>query len=329
MFRCIINIEVIMLSASYKKTKDSREIIVPVFYSENRTLDAQNLPRTTSDKSPVVINKHTREYEYITYKCAVENLSKSSERHLNEKKFLDKNDKETQLFIDEIQKEIIKHIPLSSVEDIKLRGRKDKSFTAWLLLHKDSEPFKIDESFLENASCYANPKVTAVTLLNSPEEERGLRISLDKNKCRLYEVVNGSYKIQFDWKVGDEDCSIAMNISSNGTVTCDNLNKDLTFEDLEENKDVKIRIGGVKNKEMTLAELVSLGELLCRSSSEEIKVLSQENSKIKSLVEKNPEVKSALKEFASEVQEESSESMKPLTDMTKADVKGSGSSIGR
>ncbi len=275
----------------------------------------------------MVINKHTRKYEYITYKCAVENLSKSSEHHLNEKKFLDKNDKETQFFIDEIQKEITKHIPLSSIKNIKLRGRKDKSFTVWLLLSEDSEQLKIDESFLGNVSCRADPKVTAVTLLNSPEEERGLRISLDKNKCRLYEVINGSYSIQFSWKVGNEDCSIIVNISNDGTVTCDNISEDLTFEDLEENKDVKIRIGGVKNKKMTLAELVSLDKSQYRSSSEEVKMHG--NSKIENLVKKSTEAKSALKEFASEVKEESSESVKPLTDITKADVKGAGSSIQR
>ncbi|MHC3897977.1 UNVERIFIED_CONTAM: hypothetical protein LBW93_03600 [Wolbachia endosymbiont of Nasonia longicornis] len=46
-------------------------------------------------------------------------------------------------------------------------------------------------------------------------------------------------------------------------------------------------------------------------------------------MEKNPEVQSALKGFASEVKEESSESMKPLTDMTKTNVKEAGSSIQR
>lgn len=45
--------------SSEKKSKNSEEVIVPV-------LRSQNISGTISDKSPVVINKHTRKYEYIT-----------------------------------------------------------------------------------------------------------------------------------------------------------------------------------------------------------------------------------------------------------------------
>jgi hypothetical protein len=111
----------------------------------------------------------------------------------------------------------------------------------------------INESFLSQFRNDGDIKVTAVTLLTSAEEERGLGISLDDNKARFYEIINGSYVITFNWKVGDKNCSITIDVSSDGKVICSNSSEDLYVQDLEENKDVKIQIG--KGKKMSLKEL--------------------------------------------------------------------------
>lgn len=122
------------------------------------------------------------------------------------------------------------------------------------------------------------------------EEKRGLRISIDEDKARLYEIVNGSYDITFNWKVDDKNCSITMNVSINGTVTCTKVSEGLILEDLDKNKDVKIRIGGTKNRKMTLTELASLGRQQHKSHE------------VVKFVAKSPEAKSALEELGSELQ---------------------------
>ncbi|MDD9335838.1 MAG: hypothetical protein PV345_00330 [Wolbachia sp.] len=69
----------------------------------------------------------------------------------------------------------------------------------------------------------------------SEEEIRGLRVSLDENKARLYEIINWSYNITFNWKVDEKDCSITVNVSSDGKVNCSNPSVGLTYEDLKKN----------------------------------------------------------------------------------------------
>ncbi|GFW57598.1 uncharacterized protein TNCV_2925171 [Trichonephila clavipes] len=127
------------------------------------------------------------------------------------------------------QKEVSQYVVGNSIKDLNLRGRKSKASTAWVLL-QDNVEFRLNESFLSG----------------------------DEDKARLYEIVNGSYNITFNWKVDDKNCSITMNASINGTVACTKDSEGLIWEDLDKDKDAKIRIGGTKNRKMTLMELVSL-----------------------------------------------------------------------
>lgn len=278
-----------------KKTKNSEEVIIPVFHSKNRTLDAQKVPGTTANGS-------TR--KYITYEKALKNLKESSERHLNDGYFMDKSDLEAKNFIDLVQKEVSQYVVGNSIKDLNLRGRKSKAFTAWVLL-QDNVEFRVNESFLGGGK-YGNPEVTAVTLLIPGEEKRGLRISIDEDKARLYEIVNGSYDITFNWKVDDKNCSITMNVSINGTVACTKASEGLIWEDLDKNKDAKIRIGGTKNRKMTLTELVSLGKQQHKSHE------------VVKFVANDPEVKSALKELGSELQKGNSTEKSAQTEDSKA-----------
>lgn len=95
--------------------------------------------------------------------------------------------------------------------------------------------------------------MTAVTLLNSKEEERGVRISLKEDKSRLYEIVHGVYEFKFHWKVGGRKCTAVVQVSSNGRVAFGNMDEDYTDEDIKANRSAYIKIGG---KEFTLADLI-------------------------------------------------------------------------
>lgn len=255
------------------------------FEEVNVNVQQSFAPSSAGSRSPHT-NK-TRKYKYITYKEALENLRKSSESHLNDKCFLDKNDEQTKKFIDCIRKEITHYAVDNSIEDVKLRGRKEKSFAAWVYLKEDKRELRIDGSFPGKICKLSNLKVTALVIA-SPEDKRLLRISQDDKGVRLYEVINGSFIITFNWKVGDKDCSITVNISvynekkdkSKTLVTYSNVSKGLTVEDLEKNTDIKIRLGYIKDKDLTLAELVALDKSQNVSSREEVEMNNKPSTNV-------------------------------------------------
>ncbi|MDG7055694.1 MAG: hypothetical protein LJD31_04160 [Wolbachia endosymbiont of Menacanthus eurysternus] len=248
-----------------------------VSVNQDRIVQQSSLLSSTESRAPHT-NK-TREYKYVTYKKALENLRKPSESHLNDKYFLDENDEQTKKFIDSIREEISHYAVDNSIEGVKLRGRKEKSFAAWVYLKEDKKELRIDKSFLGGVCTSSDPKVTAVTIV-SQEDKRLLRISRDDKGIRLYEVINGSSIITFNWKVGNKDCSITVDISvynekrnkPETSVICSNRSEGLTLQDLAKNTAVKIRLGYIKGKDMTLAELVALDKSQDKSSSEETQV---------------------------------------------------------
>ncbi|MBR9983287.1 MAG: hypothetical protein MUP48_05110 [Wolbachia endosymbiont of Homalodisca vitripennis] len=211
-------------------------------------------------------NNRTRIYEYITLAKALENLNDPSRSHANKELFLSDNDEETKKFLSVIRKGIAEYTGNDSV-DVRLRGKEDKSFTAWVSLKEGRGESKFDNSFPGKALKDSNPKIKAFTLV-SPEDKRLVRVSQSDDGVRLYQILNDSCIIKFNWKVGDRDCSIALNISGNGNVFCTDLSDNISPEDFEENKAVKIKIGYYENKkmdkynDMTLAKLVSLASNL-------------------------------------------------------------------
>ncbi len=101
-------------------------------------------------------------------------------------------------------------------------------------------------------------KVTAVTLLTSDEEKRGIRISLNEKKERLYEILNGEYCIKFNWEVDGKACSITMNIRDDGKIVYSNVSEGLIYQDLEKNNDVKVKIG--MEEKVTLSKLYDIAK---------------------------------------------------------------------
>ncbi|WP_349967409.1 hypothetical protein [Wolbachia endosymbiont of Armadillidium arcangelii] len=196
--------------------------------------------------------------------------------------------------------------------------------------------------FLEASKC-KEYGIDAITICKPDENKtRGVRLTLcedeDRQEIRSYEVLNGSYDMTIAWEVEGKKCQMDISVSSDGSAKILKRNG-VIDEQICAHQDVMV---GKQHETKFLYEALGLQQTQ-EKSTEKVKPSlnrrskpkaveassSKEGAKIEQLVEKNPEAKSALKEFASEVQEESSESMKPLTNVTKADVKGAGSSIQR
>ncbi|GFS44251.1 uncharacterized protein TNIN_307081 [Trichonephila inaurata madagascariensis] len=231
------------LNKSLMSCRNSYETVEPFSY----------IPRSNVQREDPV-DRYTRSYEYISYESALVNLDNHFPIHLNEKKFLDTDDNLTKEFNDIITEEISEYLTSGSIFEVRLRGRKTKSFTAWVSLEDGEGSWEIDESFLSKTCKVNEIKVTAMTLVSS-DDVRKLRISLDEDGARLYEIINGSFKIAFHWRVNDKDCCITANIDSDGTVSFTGASADFSREDIMGNRFVKIKIGNNKNKIMTFLEL--------------------------------------------------------------------------
>lgn len=195
------------------------------------------------------------EPNYITYEQALRNFAQFPECNKNTGYFLNQKDLKTKELINKVQERIEKEITNGVVEHIKLRGRKARSFTAWVLLKDNKGELKINESLLKDLYDQGEVKVTAITLLMSVEEKRGIRISLSENKERLYEILNGEYSITFCWEVDGKACEITMNIKDDGKIECANMSQGLTDEDIEYNNSAKVKIGEEK---ITLIKLYNM-----------------------------------------------------------------------
>jgi len=242
--------------------------------SETVTINSDQVTQSTSEiyKLGTPYNKNTRIYQHISLAKALENLKDPSRSHLNKEFYLDVNDEETKKFVNSIQKGLAAYTGNDSV-DVRLRGKEDKSFTAWVLSKGE---LNFDNSFPGEVLKDSNPKIGAFTLV-SPEDKRVARVSRGADGERLYQILNESCTIKFNWKVGDRDCSITFTISrrddgkgndNDYDVVCTGCSEGLNLDDLKKNKAVKIKIGYYENNKfdkyngMTLAGLASLAQNL-------------------------------------------------------------------
>ncbi|CCE76880.1 MULTISPECIES: hypothetical protein [Wolbachia] len=180
--------------------------------------------------------------------------------------------------------------------------------------------------------------IDAITMCKSDKNKtRGVRLSTcydeDEQEIRSYEILDGTYDMDLAWEVEGKKCQMKISVSSDGSAKILKRNG-VTDEEIYAHTEVMV---GKQHETKSLYEALGLQQTQGKSMEKIQPKLykrsqpkdSSSKAAIKQLVEKNPEVKSALKEFASEVKEESSESIKPLTDMTKANVKEADSSMQR
>ncbi len=188
--------------------------------------------------------------------------------------------------------------------------------------------------FLEANKC-KEYGIDAITMCSPDENKtRGVRLTLcqdeDGKEIRSYEILHGTYDMDLNWEVEGKKCEMKISVSSDGSAKILKRNG-VIDEEIYAYTEVMV---GKEHDTKSLYEALGLQQIQGKNVEKIQPKLykrsqPQKSKEIKELVEKNPEVQSALKEFASEVKEESSESVKPLTDMTKANVKEAGSSMQR
>ncbi|WP_333023924.1 hypothetical protein, partial [Wolbachia endosymbiont of Pentidionis agamae] len=234
---------------------------------------AEVVKSTHGDLKPdIPYTKETRKYNYITLGETLKNISEGNEDK-NNLLYLDENDEETKKFLDSVSKEIAAYTGNNSIE-VRLRGRKGRTtFTAWISFKEDGKnrELKFDNSFPGEGLKDIDPKIGAFTLV-SPEDRRIIRISQDKDGKKLYQVLNDSCTIKFNWSVGDKNCSITLTVTRKNDqehyndndydVVIDGYSEGLSSEDLKKNESVKIKIGYYENKEFDKYNNMSLEEVV-------------------------------------------------------------------
>lgn len=186
------------------------------------------------------------------------------------------------------------------------------------------------KDLLDNDICKKRD-VRAITLCNSDKDKtRGIRLFVCEDGTRIYEVANGSYEMALRWHVEGKECKVKVLIHGDKPVELIESNG-VTDEQLRAHKEVEL---GPQCKVKPLYEALApqLQQAQLKSSEEKIKVLSQESSKIKDLVAKNPETKSVLRELGSQLQQKSPEeqsSVKQEIKYPEKELKQLGGSWGR
>lgn len=244
-----------------QKAKVNNEVGVQTRSVTSETIIIEgNPPKVAQPISQKPDNK--RDYsKCITLKTALENykakLSDPNSNNKNTGYFLDTKDKEAKAFIEKAHKTIGGCIENGAIDgSVEIRGRRANAFTLRFSLKDDKGSFSADKFFDSEFYKNSEPKITAVTLYTTKEQLRGIRISKEEGKSKLYEIINGSYNIVFKWEIGARVCSITMNINSDGTVTYID-SKNCSRADLVKNTAVNITIGEDQSEKWTLAELVS------------------------------------------------------------------------
>ncbi|GFR11603.1 uncharacterized protein TNCT_467071 [Trichonephila clavata] len=207
------------------------------------------------------INAHYhRECEYISYERALGDLKNPSPIHLNHKKFFDKSDNPSKEFIDIVQREIKDYFTVGRIQNIDLRGRKEKSFTAWISVISGKATLEIDESFLTKTCKKNDLKVTSATLV-SDDDIKGLQISVDEDGNRMYKLINGTAVMAFNWKANAKDCRVVVNIAEDGEIIFSQT-AGTSREDVASNSYVKVTFSNAGKKDMTLLNMYDEAEMI-------------------------------------------------------------------
>lgn len=174
--------------------------------------------------------------------------------------------------------------------------------------------------------------IDAITMCKPDKNKtRGVRLSTcydeDEQEIRSYEILDGTYDMDLAWEVEGKKCQMKISVSSDGSAKILKRNG-VTDEEIYAHTEVMV---GKQHETKSLYEALGLQQTQGKSMEKIQPKLykrsqPQKSKEIKELVEKNPEVQAAAKEFASEAKEESSESFKSLTNV---DVKEAGPSIQR
>lgn len=315
-----------------KKKKSFEEIIVPFDSQEPSPVDFRNVRVVTCGE------EGWQNYNYLN-EILPENDTTNDLSKYNYKPIIGEISEKVKKEVGKLYSYIIKSIDIEESKD-----KYNCIIPTLKIVPKKNDKINVRD-LLENDIC-KEYDFSAVNICHK-DGTRGLRLiiceDVDGNECRLYRVISQTYDMTINWEVEGKKCKIKINISDDGSVKILKRNG-VTDEEICAHKSVFL--GGKELEPRLLSEALGLQKLQAKSNepiSPEYKADKTQSKSVidkkiqcpypttlvKDFVEKNHEAKAALKDFASEIKEGSSESMKPFTDMIKANVKKADSSVQR
>lgn len=145
-----------------------------------------------------------------------------------------------------------KYIKNGTIDAVSIEKRKDQnSLYATIKLKDDNKNTDIRVSeFLNSEFCKEN---NIAGFLLSSGDQKELISGYIHEGVRYYNLGTAAqYGIKFNWYVGERECSITLGANSDGSIRV--IGDRPTDKDLEENKDVKIKVPGLDY--LTLADAV-------------------------------------------------------------------------
>lgn len=173
----------------------------------------------------------------------------------------DANENEYSKLEEEAKTKFSKYIENDTIDGVSIGKYKDGDLCAIIKLqdnNNENASIKISE-FLNSEFCTEN-NIAGFSILNSSQEEviKGYR---DDKRVRYYDLgTTAQYVIKFHWYVGERECSITLGANNDGSIKI--VGDKPADEDLEKNKDVRIKVG---DRYLSLASAVKT----CKQNSQQ------------------------------------------------------------
>ncbi|WP_343289026.1 hypothetical protein [Wolbachia endosymbiont of Encarsia formosa] len=191
------------------------------------------------------VNRSEEELNQITsiQKKMKEELEKIQQQKSQKELFeLEKKSKE----------EFGKYIENGTIDEISIKkySNQDRLYTI-IKLKEDNKSTDIQVSEFLNSDFYKKNNINEIRILNGDQEEIVCGFVDNKGK-RCYDLgTTVQYRIKFSWYVGGKEHNITLGANSDGNIRV--VGDIPSDEDLEKNKDVRIKVCG---EYLTLAEAV-------------------------------------------------------------------------
>ncbi|RDD35656.1 hypothetical protein Wcon_00169 [Wolbachia endosymbiont of Cylisticus convexus] len=173
-----------------------------------------------------------------------------------------------------IEEEFSKCIESGTIDEVSITKYGDQNLLYAIIKLKEdnkSTDIKVSE-FLNSDFCKKN-SIAAFWVLNG-SQERIIYGKIDEKGVRYYYLgTTDQYRIKFNWYIDERKCSITLSANSDGTIKIVSDKPD--NKDLEENKDVKIKVG---NTYLSLADAVKTCKQNSQQSDEVSSKLSQSSA---------------------------------------------------
>ncbi len=189
-------------------------------------------------------------------------LEKMQQQHLPQSATNQGNDENEYSKLEEEAKiKFSKYIENDTIDGVSIRKYKDGDLCAIIKLqdsNNENASIKISE-FLNSKFCTEN-NIAGFSILNGSQKEV-IKGYIGDKRVRYYDLgTTAQYGIQFNWYVGEEKRSITLSANSDGSIKI--VGDNPADEDLEKNKDVRIKVG---DRYLSLASAVKT----CKQNSQQ------------------------------------------------------------